>query len=111
MKIIIVVLVAVLGCLPILGPAQAADNCKECRDFHRACLTAHSKAACKTDYDICMKHCRQSSLLHPETSDSDTNVCFRGVKRACKLSSCCGLAGANGVHNTGTQNRRAALKS
>jgi hypothetical protein len=38
--------------------AQKANTCKECRDFRRACLTAHSQAACKTDYDICMKHCR-----------------------------------------------------
>ena len=41
------------------GAARAQDTCKECRDFQRACLTAHSKAACKTDYDICMKHCRK----------------------------------------------------
>jgi hypothetical protein len=38
---------------------RAADSCKECRDFQRACLAAHSKAACKTDYDICMKHCKK----------------------------------------------------
>jgi hypothetical protein len=40
--------------------AQQSDTCKECRDFQRACLQAHSKAACKIDYDICMKHCRKS---------------------------------------------------
>lgn len=39
--------------------AQQANACKECRDFHRACVKAHSQAACKTDYDICMKHCRK----------------------------------------------------
>lgn len=65
MKTITIVSIVVIGYLSILGPVRAADNCKECRDFHRACLTAHSKAACKTDYDICMKHCRQSSLLQP----------------------------------------------
>ena len=53
MKTITTVSIAVIGCLSVLGPLLAADNCKECRDFHRACLTAHSKAACKTDYDIC----------------------------------------------------------
>jgi hypothetical protein len=42
-----------------IASAQKADGCKECRDFQRACLTAHSQAACKTDYDICMKHCRK----------------------------------------------------
>ncbi len=36
---------------------RAADSCKECRDFQRACAKNHSQAACKTDYDICMKHC------------------------------------------------------
>ena len=80
MKTITIVSVAVIGYLSILGPVRAADNCKECRDFHRACLTAHSKAACKTDYDICMKHCRQSSLLQPcrsassEASDGDQSM-------------------------------------
>ena len=56
MKAITTVSVAVIGCLSMFGPVPVVDNCKECRDFHRACLTAHSKAACKTDYDICMKH-------------------------------------------------------
>jgi hypothetical protein len=65
MKNINTVSAAVIGYLSILGPVGAADDCKECRDFYRACLTAHSKAACKTDYDICMKHCRQSLLLQP----------------------------------------------
>ena len=44
----------ILGSLPV----KAADSCKECRDFQRACLKAHSQAACKTDYDICIKHCK-----------------------------------------------------
>jgi hypothetical protein len=65
MKTIATVSVAVIGYLSIPGPVRAADNCNKCRDFHRVCLTAHSKAACKADYDICMKHCRQSSLLQP----------------------------------------------
>jgi hypothetical protein len=42
-----------------VASAQQVDACKECRDFQRACLQAHSKAACKIDYDICMKHCRK----------------------------------------------------
>jgi hypothetical protein len=42
-----------------VASAQKADARKECREFRRACLTAHSQAACKTDYDICTKHCRQ----------------------------------------------------
>ncbi len=48
-----------IGFFPILSPAWAADSCRECRVFQKACLKAHSKAACQTDYSICMKHCRQ----------------------------------------------------
>ncbi len=39
--------------------ALAQDTCKQCREFQQACLKAHSTAACKTDYDICMKHCKK----------------------------------------------------
>jgi hypothetical protein len=52
--------VLVLTCIGVNIPfatAQQPDACKECREFRRACLTAHSQAACKIDYDICMKHC------------------------------------------------------
>jgi hypothetical protein len=59
MKTIAGISIGLLGCLFTLGPARAADSCKECRDFQRTCFTAHSQAACKTDYDICMKHCRK----------------------------------------------------
>jgi len=59
MKTIVVVSLAFIGCSTALGPVQAADSCKECHDFQRACIKAHSKAACQTDYDICLKHCRQ----------------------------------------------------
>jgi hypothetical protein len=51
--------VAVVGYLSALGPVRAADKCNECRDFLRLCSTAHSEAACKNDYNICMKHCRR----------------------------------------------------
>lgn len=53
-----VVSVVLLGCLFTFTPAQAADSCtKECAAFHRACVKAHSKEACKVDYEICVKHC------------------------------------------------------
>ena len=58
----IVILLVMFGWTGALGAAQAAgaDSCtKDCRDFQQACLKAHSQAACKTDYDICMKACRQ----------------------------------------------------
>jgi hypothetical protein len=59
MRTIAGIAIGLLGFLFTFGAVQAADSCKECRDFQRACLTAHSQAACKTDYDICMKHCRK----------------------------------------------------
>ena len=39
--------------------AEQADGCKICREQHKACVLAHSKAACATEYDVCMKHCRR----------------------------------------------------
>jgi len=59
MKVVVISL-ALLGCVDTVNAAQAVDSCsKECRDFQQACLKAHSQAACKTDYDICMKACRK----------------------------------------------------
>ncbi len=62
MKIVAAVLFALFGGVGTLSAAQAAgsDNCiKDCRDYQRACLKAHSQDACKTDYDICTKACRK----------------------------------------------------
>jgi hypothetical protein len=52
------VLSLLAGCaLP--GKARAAeDACKACRDDLHACMQAHSKDACRTNYDICLRHCR-----------------------------------------------------
>ena len=58
----VIITVVVLGALfGVVNPvhAQKIDACKECRDFQRACAKAHSQTACKTDYDICIKHCQQ----------------------------------------------------
>lgn len=62
MKTVAAVLFALLGGVGTLNDAQAAgsNNCaKDCRDYQRACLKAHSQGACKTDYDICVKACRK----------------------------------------------------
>jgi hypothetical protein len=58
MKVVVIALLVLFTCVgsPVL--VQAADTCKDCRDYQRACVKAHSQAACKTDYDICMKHCK-----------------------------------------------------
>jgi hypothetical protein len=39
--------------------AAQQNECKACRDDYQACAQAHSKDACKTNYDICLKHCRK----------------------------------------------------
>ncbi len=50
-----------LGWCAIGAPASAAESesCKTCREYHAACVKAHSQGACKSEYDICMKHCRK----------------------------------------------------
>ncbi len=57
MKSIAVTLVLV-GFFVLPAASQAADSCKECQEFLKACRQAHSKAACHTDYNICTKHCK-----------------------------------------------------
>jgi hypothetical protein len=41
----------------VAEPVTAMDACKGCRDDCDACIKAHSKDACKTNYDICIRHC------------------------------------------------------
>ena len=60
MKIAAIVSVFLMSYSFTLGAARAADSCtKECRDFYQACTKAHSQGACKSEQDICMKHCRK----------------------------------------------------
>lgn len=41
------------------GAAHAqGDKCKICRDYNAACVKAHTKEACKSELNICLKHCR-----------------------------------------------------
>jgi hypothetical protein len=55
--IVIVLVLAALGAAGSAG-AQGTNSCKMCADAQRACVKNHSRAACSTEYDICMKHCR-----------------------------------------------------
>jgi len=41
------------------GTAAAAESCNVCREYHQACVKAHSQQACRSEYDVCMKHCRR----------------------------------------------------
>lgn len=58
---ILAALLALLGCCWMSVASFAAEPaaCKICRDYHQACVKAHSPGACKSEFDICMKHCRQ----------------------------------------------------
>src|ERR687888_1278030 len=54
-------LLALVGHCFLSDTAAAAQSqdCKRCRDDHAACVKAHTQGACKTNYDICMNHCRK----------------------------------------------------
>ena len=39
--------------------AEQSNDCKICREALQACLKNHSRAACNTEYGICMNHCRK----------------------------------------------------
>jgi hypothetical protein len=55
------IVLVLLGCccMTDVAPAAQADECKLCREDYQACVKAHSQGACKANYDICLKHCRQ----------------------------------------------------
>jgi len=51
---------AVLGLwlCSMIGEAVAQwSECKRCGEDYLACVKAHTRGACKTNYDICMNHC------------------------------------------------------
>lgn len=54
-----IVAAVVLGAVYVIATsAQAQNACRrECREDLKACQGAHSKDACKTNYDVCVKHC------------------------------------------------------
>lgn len=58
MKPFTIIALTVIGFLQLSAASQAADSCKECQEFLKACLQAHSKAACQTEHNICKRHCR-----------------------------------------------------
>jgi hypothetical protein len=44
----------------MVGAANAQSNeCNRCREDYAACVKAHTQGACKTNYDICLNHCRK----------------------------------------------------
>jgi hypothetical protein len=39
--------------------SQQTSDCKLCREYQQACLKNHTREACNSEYDICMKYCRK----------------------------------------------------
>jgi hypothetical protein len=37
--------------------AQGLGTCKTCGEYDRACRQAHSKEACQSELEMCLKHC------------------------------------------------------
>jgi hypothetical protein len=59
MRIFPALLVLVGHCFVSQAAAAQSQDCKLCRDDYTACVKAHTQGACKTNYDICMNHCRK----------------------------------------------------
>ena len=58
MKIAAIFSVILMSYLFTFGTVRAADSCnKDCREYYAACAKNHSQTACKSEYDICRKHC------------------------------------------------------
>lgn len=60
-KIVLVVVIfgALSGCADAAGAKKNACTV-DCRDYHKACLQAHSLPACSSELNLCLKHCRKT---------------------------------------------------
>jgi len=56
-SLLIIVFIGLSG--PRFAQAQQANSCKQCSDQRRACMSGYSGKTCQTEYDMCMKNCRQ----------------------------------------------------
>jgi hypothetical protein len=61
MRTFLMLVLALLGYCYVIdaAPAAQSDDCKLCREYYQACAKNHSQAACKSEYNICMNHCRK----------------------------------------------------
>jgi len=61
MRIITTALLIVFATGSALNTAQAqpANSCKQCSDQRRACASSYSGKTCQTEYERCMKNCKQ----------------------------------------------------
>lgn len=56
--VLVLVLLGLTGA-PTAAGAAPRDPCTECRDQQRACMSNYDGPTCKTEYDRCVKSCRQ----------------------------------------------------
>jgi hypothetical protein len=55
-----VLLVLIAYCAaPHAASAEQPNGCKQCSDQRRTCMSSYSAKTCQTEYDRCMKDCRQ----------------------------------------------------
>ena len=54
--IAIMVVVLLFGAVTAVQ-AEQSNSCKQCREQQQACAKNYAAKTCKTEYDICMKHC------------------------------------------------------
>ena len=61
MRPIIIVVLALFGFFSVNDPlrAQQSNDCKRCSEQQQACMKNYPAKTCKTEYDICIKSCRQ----------------------------------------------------
>jgi hypothetical protein len=39
--------------------AQQSNSCKQCSEQRRACMSGYSGKTCQTEFERCMKNCKQ----------------------------------------------------
>jgi hypothetical protein len=58
--LMLLMIVALVGAsAPLSAQAQQANNCKQCSDQKRACMSGYSGKTCQTEYERCMKNCQR----------------------------------------------------
>lgn len=59
-ELMLLTIVALVGAsAPWSAQAQQANNCKQCSDQKRACMSGYSGKTCQTEYERCMKNCQR----------------------------------------------------
>jgi hypothetical protein len=57
--LMLLMIIALIGAsAPLSAQAQQGNNCKQCSDQKRACMSGYSGKTCQTEYERCMKNCQ-----------------------------------------------------